>query len=155
MHAILCRPVLQPNKQQALPAAVESPRPLQQHLTGASTIEPEAGQSPEAAAHTKAQSSQSPDAPADCTAQTSHSPDMAAHLKGRHAVGPESTWAVRQSAELDDLQAAFRKMQQPNAEEPAILEQESQDVQAQGQPSQQPSLQSSQQPNQQPPVVSR
>lgn len=40
---------------------------------------------------------------------------------GRHNVGPESTWAVRQSAELEDLQAALekhclgRKRQAPDA----------------------------------------
>lgn len=28
---------------------------------------------------------------------------------GRHKVGPDSTWAVRQSAELEDLQAALDK----------------------------------------------
>lgn len=38
------------------------------------------------------------------TPEPSQSPGTAVKPIGRHAVGPESTWAVRQSAELDDLQ---------------------------------------------------
>jgi len=44
-----------------------------------------------------------PDAPLQAASPTTATPGR------HHNVGPESTWAVRQSAELEDLQAALSK----------------------------------------------
>lgn len=48
-----------------------------------------------------------PDSEALSPAVDDSSPPVLASSPGRHNVGPESTWAVRQSAELEDLQGAL------------------------------------------------
>lgn len=99
---ITCRSVLQPVQT----AALAPPR-----TATTTTKSPDAGSSPagggadsaEALSHSSEQLDPLSDA-----ANLDTSP-IAASPARRHNVGPESTWAVRQSAELEDLQAALDK----------------------------------------------
>lgn len=97
-----------------------TPAPNTHSLIQPSTSAGTGNCAPDAVLH---QDNGEPDSGAPSPAVDGSSPPIFASAPGRHNLGPESTWAVRQSAELEDLQAAldqqcFRRGR-PAAEVPA------------------------------------